>query len=213
MKMKPTETRCYDGQEFRAVDSDNEKIIEGHAAIFGQRTNIGGIFYEQIERGAFDETSLRDVALFVNHDATQIPLARSRRNNGNSSMVLSVDEKGLAIRARLDTENNPAACSLYSAVSRGDIDGMSFAFTVDADEWQDLNSDMPTRRIKKISRVFEVSACNYPAYDETDIHARAVNTLESAKRSLDNARVQSLDNDKAREIELLRLKNRILGGL
>lgn len=211
--MKPTETRCYDGQEFRTVDSDNEKIIEGHAAIFGQRTNIGGIFYEQIERGAFDETSLRDVALFVNHDATQIPLARSRRNNGNSSMTLSVDEKGLAIRARLDTENNPAACSLYSAVSRGDIDGMSFAFTVDADEWQDLNSDMPTRRIKKISRVFEVSACNYPAYDETDIHARAVNTLESAKRSLDNARVQSLDNDKAREIELLRLKNRILGGL
>lgn len=211
--MKPTETRCYDGQEFRAVDSDNEKIIEGHAAIFGQRTNIGGIFYEQIERGAFDETSLRDVALFVNHDATQIPLARSRRNNGNSSMTLSVDEKGLAIRARLDTENNPAACSLYSAVSRGDIDGMSFAFTVDADEWEDLNSDMPTRRIKKISRVFEVSACNYPAYDETDIHARAVNTLESAKRSLDNARVQSLDNDKAREIELLRLKNRILGGL
>lgn len=211
--MKPTETRCYDGQEFRAVDSDNEKIIEGHAAIFGQRTNIGGIFYEQIERGAFGETSLRDVALFVNHDATQIPLARSRRNNGNSSMTLSVDEKGLAIRARLDTENNPAACSLYSAVSRGDIDGMSFAFTVDADEWQDLNSDMPTRRIKKISRVFEVSACNYPAYDETDIHARAVNTLESAKRSLDNARVQSLESDKAREIEILRLKNRILGGL
>lgn len=211
--MKPTETRCYDGQEFRAVDSDNEKIIEGHAAIFDQKTNISGIFYEVIERGAFDDTSLRDVALFVNHDVTQIPLARSRRNNGNSSMTLNVDEKGLAIRARLDTENNPVACSLYSAVSRGDVDGMSFSFVVEDETWEDLTSDMPTRRINKISRVFEVSACNYPAYDGTDIHARAVNTLESAKRSLDNARVQSLESDKANEIELLRLKNRILGGI
>lgn len=212
--MKPTEKRCYDGQEFRAVDSDNEKIIEGHAAIFEQRTNIGGIFYEVIDRNAFAETSLRDVALFVNHDATQIPLARSRRNNGNSSMTLTVDDKGLAIRARLDVDNNPAAKSLYSAVARGDVDGMSFAFTVEAEEWQDLNSEMPTRRIKKFGRVFEVSACNFPAYEGTDLHAReAVNTLESAKKSLENARVQSLDNDKANEIEILRLKNRILGGI
>ena len=210
--MNQTEKRCYVGQEFRTVDSDNEKIIEGHAAIFERKTNIGGIFYEVIDRGAFDETSLRDVALFVNHDAAKIPLARSRRNNGSSSMTLAVDEVGLAIRARLDVENNPDAKALFSAVSRGDVDGMSFAFTVADEEWQDLQSDMPTRRIKKFERIFEVSACNFPAYTDTDIHARAVNTLESAKRSLENARVQSLENDKANEIEILRLKNRILGG-
>lgn len=211
--MKPTETRCYDGQEFRAVDSDNEKIIEGHAAVFGQKTNICGCFYEVIDRGAFDDTSLRDVPLFVNHDVTQIPLARSRRNNGNSSMTLTVDEKGLAIRARLDVENNSAARALYSAVERGDVAGMSFAFAVADEEWQDLNSEMPTRRIKKFSQVYEVSAVTRPAYENTDIHARAVNTLESAKRSLENARVQSLESDKARDIEILRLKNCILGGI
>lgn len=210
--MKETEQRCFRGEEFRTVDSETEKIIEGHAAIFEQRANIGGVFYEVIERGAFDETSLRDVPLFINHDGAQIPLARSRRNNGNSSMTLTIDEKGLAIRARLDVENNSAARALYSAVERGDIDKMSFAFTVADDEWQDINSEMPTRRIKKFSQVYEVSAVTRPAYINTDIHTRAVDTLENAKRALDKARVQSPESDKAREIELYRLKNRILGG-
>ena len=210
--MKQTEQRCYSLKEFRAVQSDNEKYIEGHAAVFEQKTNIGGYFYEVIDKGAFDdETALRDVALFVNHDFRQIPLARSRRNNGNNTMTLKVDDVGLAIRAKLDTENNSDAKALYSAVERDDISGMSLAFTVDAEEWQDLKSDMPTRRIKKISRVFEVSAVAFPAYESTDIHARALNTLENAKRTLDNANAQSLGNDAA-ELELYKLKNRILGG-
>ena len=209
--MKQTEKRCYDGQEFRALANDNEKYIEGHAAVFEQKTNIGGWFYEVIERGAFDETDFKDVALFVNHNWESIPLARSRRNNGNSTMTLKVDDVGLAIRAKLDVERNSAAENLYSAIERGDLGGMSFAFTVDAEEWRDLKSDMPTRRIKKIGQVFEVSACNYPAYEQTDIHARDLNALESAKKALDNARSQSLDNDN--ELELYKLKNRILGGI
>ena len=209
--MKQTEKRCYDGQEFRALANDNEKYIEGHAAVFEQKTNIGGWFYEVIERGAFDETDFKDVALFVNHNWESIPLARSRRNNGNSTMTLKVDDVGLAIRAKLDVERNSAAENLYSAIERGDLNGMSFCFSVDAEEWRDLNSDMPTRRIKKIGQVFEVSACNYPAYEQTDIHARDLNALESAKKALDNARSQSLDNDN--ELELYKLKNRILGGI
>lgn len=210
--MKETEKRCYGGQEFRAVENDDEKIIEGHAAVFDVETNIHDWFYELIERGAFDDTDFSDVALFVNHDCERIPLARSRRNNGNSTMTLSVDDIGLKIRAKLDVENNPDAKSLFSAVKRGDIAGMSFAFTVDSEEWQDLESDMPTRRIKKIARVFEVSACNYPAYDSTDIFSRDKSALENAKRALDNARAQSLENDKSNELELYRLKIKILGG-
>ena len=209
-----TEKRSYGLKEFRAVDSDGEKIIEGHAAVFEQRTDIGGCFFEVIDRGAFeDENSLRDVALFVNHNFEQIPLARSRRNNGNSTMTLKVDDVGLAIRAKLDVENNLDAKALWSAVRRGDIQGMSFAFRVGDEEWQDMNSEMPTRRIKKISRVFEVSAVAFPAYEQTDISARAAaDTLESAKRALENARGKSSEDDRA-QIELFRLKNRILGGL
>lgn len=211
--MKDFDRRFYDGQEFRALEDNSEKVIEGHAAVFDVKTAIGDWFYEVIDRGAFDDCDFTDVALFINHDWGQVPLARSRRNNGNSTMTLSVDDVGLKIRAKIDVENNPDAKTLYSAVERGDLTGMSFAFRVDSEEWQDLESEMPTRRIKKISRVFEVSACTYPAYEDTDIHARDKSTLENAKRALDNARAQSLDNDKSNELELLLLKNIIFGGI
>ena len=209
--MKTKEYRSSNGVEFRAVESDiGEKIIEGHAAIFNRQTNVGGYFYEEIDAGAFDNADLRDVPLIVNHDFTKIPLARSRRNNGNSTLILSIDEIGLAIRAKLDVESNADARALYSAVERGDLDGMSFAFTVDGEEWQDLDSETPLRRIKSISKVFEVSACTYPQY-ETDLTARGEIAQGCAKKVLDNARAQSLDKDN--ELEILKLKNRILGGL
>lgn len=213
MKMKETEYRSYNGLEFRAIDnSENgkviERIIEGHAAVFNRQTNIGGWFYEVIDAGAFDSADLRDVPLLTNHDFDKIPLARSRGNN--STLTLTVDDVGLAIRAVLDTENNADARALYSAVERGDLDGMSFAFRVDAEEWQNLDTDMPTRRIKSISKVFEVSAVTFPAYN-TDINARGAKTLESAKKMLDNARAQSFNKDN--ELEILKLKNRILGAI
>ena len=216
-----TEWRCAPGQEFRAVEGEQgEKNIEGHPAVYNQKTQIGCWFYEIIERGAFDGADMTDVPLLVNHDMRQIPVARSRRNNGNSTMHLSLDEKGLAIRATLDTENNADAKRLYSAVSRGDVDGMSFAFRVDKEEWEDLDSDMPTRRIKAISKVFEVSAVIWPAYTDTDIHARAgASELDSAQRALENARAKASLEKEARlsvetdsEIELYRMKNRILAG-
>ena len=212
--MIQSERRCFGLKELRAVDSDAEKIIEGHAAVFDQKTNVDNLFWEVIDRNAFaDADSLRDVALFINHDTFKLPLARSRRNNGNSSMTLAVDDVGLAFRARLDVDNNPDARALYSAVERGDIAGMSFAFATAEDDWADLDSDMPTRRVRKIAQVFEISACNFPAYEQTDIHTRAaLQSLDSARKALENARGKSLDNDKARLIEVLRLKNRILGG-
>lgn len=211
--MNQLEKRSYDLKEFRAVDNiDGEKIIEGHAAVFEQQTDICGLFFEVIDKDAFKETSFQDVPLFANHDMGQIPLARSRQGEGNSTMILSIDEVGLAISAKLDVENNPAAKTLYSAVSRGDIAGMSFCFSTEDEEWQNLNSKMPTRRIKKISRVYEVSAVVFPAYEGTDVHARAKSTLESAKRALNKAKEQPSSDDTA-ELELYKLKNRILGGI
>lgn len=173
-----TELRNYGLQSIRAVpNSTGEKIIEGHAAVFGQVVQIGESFYEMIERGAFEKTELSDVALYVNHDRTRIPMARTQ----SGTLVLAVDGKGLAFRASLDVENNADAKTLYSAVSRGDIRGMSFAFQVELDEWQDLNSKMPTRSIKKIAQIFEISAVTTPAYSQTDINARAANTLATAR--------------------------------
>lgn len=193
--------------------SENEEYgtyIEGHPAVYDQTTNIGGWFYEIIERGAFDSCDFDDVLFSVNHDLRKIPLARSRRNNGNSTMQIQTNDRGLHVRADLDVDENSEAKSLYSAVKREDIDGMSFIFYVDDEKWEDLESDMPIRRIQKIKRVIEVSAVNFPAYQGTDINARDESVLDNAEKALDNARSQlGLDNSGS-ELELLQLRHKIL---
>ena len=179
----------------RSQEDDNGiKKIEGHPVVFEQTTDIGGYFYEVIDRGAFDECDLTDVLLFVNHNQNKIPLARSRRNNGNSTMHLQIDNIGLFMSADIDIDNNPEARALYSAIKRGDLDGMSFAFRIKEQEWLNLDTKMPTRRIKKFAKLYEVSAVNKPAYESTDINARDKDELENAKRELDSARSQELDN-------------------
>ena len=204
---KPADTivkRSFSIDDLAAAESGN--TIQGHPAVYAQRTNIGGLFYEIIERGAFDKCDFDDVLFSVNHDLAKIPLARSRRNNGNSTMQLSLDDTGMLIRAELDVENNTEARNLYSAVKRQDINGMSFIFRVGHDEWEDLDSDMPTRRIKAVSKVIEVSAVTFPAYTGTDIDARDQGALDNASMALENARSR-LDNLKSeQEAELLKLK-------
>ena len=134
-----------------------------------------------------------------------IPLARSRNNNANSTMQLSVDDEGMLIRVDLDTENNTEARNLYSAVERGDLDGMSFMFVVGSDEWDDIDSEHPTRTITKLSKVFEVSAVTFPAYEQTSISARGLSdALDSAKESLENVKAEKRAiEDKKRKIRIL----------
>jgi HK97 family phage prohead protease len=172
-------------------DEERGKILEGVPIVFNQKTNIGW-FDEIIEPGALDKADMKDVRFLVNHDVKSIPFARSRNNNKNSTMQLEVKKDGLHIRVDLDTENNPRAQELYSAVERGDVDQMSFMFRVDGERWEDLDSDHPTRHITSFSKIIEVSAVTFPAYEGTSINARSTDdghaSLESAKEALDNAR-------------------------
>lgn len=200
--------RKYIGQEFRAGEQDGEKHLTGHPAVFSSPTDIAGYFEEVIEPGAFDGCDLTDVPFFVNHRDNKIPLARSRNNNGNSTMKLSIDLTGLAMDARIDTENNQEARAVYSAVERGDISGMSFSFRVKEQSWENLDTRYPTRRIKKISKVYEVSAVNDPAYEETDISARDKEALDSARAALESARSKELESSK--QAEIYKLRNEIL---
>lgn len=192
--------------EIRAdQNEENGTFITGRPIVFNSRTDLGW-FDEIIEPGALDKTDLRDVRFLVNHDTSKIPLARSRNNNKNSTMQLTVDENGMAIRVNLDVENNADARSLYSAVKRGDISGMSFMFGIDDEEWEALESEHPTRRIKSISTVVEVSAVTFPAYEATEISARDRTALDNARSALDSARGAN------NELEILKLKAKILGG-
>lgn len=207
---KQFERRSYNF-EIRAEKRDKGNVITGRPIVYNSRTDLGW-FDEIIESGALSNTDLTDVRFLVNHDTSKIPLARSRRNNGNSTMKLTVDEAGMEIRVTLDTENNAEAKALYSAVQRGDITGMSFMFAIDDEEWEDLESDHPTRHIKAISKVVEVSAVTFPAYESTEISARSKVALDNARSTLEKVRQQSATPVDTDELELLKEKTRILGG-
>ena len=206
-QMKQKECRAFD---FTLEARENEKhghFIEGRAIVFGQPYD-NGFFTEYIEPGALDNTDMKDVRLLVNHNTDMIPLARSRNNNANSTMQLSVvPEGGLDIRADLDTERNTEAQALYSATERGDISGMSFMFSVDGEAWENLDADNPVRRITSISRIYEVSAVTWPAYESTTLAARSDSeALESAEDVLENAKANARSDERARRIAELKEK-------
>ena len=201
-------TRAYNF-EIRAENNEkNGDHIVGRPIVYNSRTNLGW-FDEIIEAGALDKSNLKDVRFLVNHNTNMIPLARSRNNNENSTMQMEVDKDGMSIRVNLDTENNTEARNLYSAIKRGDITGMSFMFTIDDEEWENLESDHPTRHIRKISQVFEVSAVTFPAYESTEISARDREALDRAKATLESVRRQSLESDEQKlELEKAKLRNK-----
>lgn len=198
------EIRAFNFEVRAEQDEEHGHFLTGQPIVFNERTNLGW-YDEIIEPGALTDTDLKDVRFLINHNTDMIPLARSRNNNANSTMQMEVTDKGMNIRVDLDTENNTDARSLYSAVERGDISGMSFMFAVRDDAWDDINTEHPTRHVRAIEKVFEVSAVTFPAYDATSISARGLaDALDSAKASLESERA------KAKEIERKKQKIRIM---
>ena len=203
--MDKKEIRTFNFEIRTDQNEEHGRFLTGQPIVYDELTDLGW-YNEIIDDGALSETDLRDVRFLINHNTDMIPLARSRNNNANSTMQMEVIEgKGMAIRVDLDTENNAEAKSLYSAVERGDISGMSFMFTVDKDSWEEIDTDHPTRHIRSISRVLEVSAVTFPAYEDTSIQARGLSdALDSAKESLENVKAE------ARKLERRKQTIRIL---
>ena len=206
------EARLFECELRAEQNEEHGHYIVGRPIVFGQRTNIGP-FDEIIDRGALDLTDLKDVRLLVGHNDQGIPVARSRNNNEHSTMQLMPNAEGMDMRADLDIENNAEARALYSVTARGDMTGMSFAFIVDRDSWDDIDSDHPVRHIRSIRKVFEVSAVAFPAYEQTSMEARSAGgALDSALASLESARAELNEQREAqrlaerRQAALARLK-------
>lgn len=214
MAKKELEKRSYTFEVRAEQTESGEKIITGRPIVYNSRTDLG--YYDEIiEVGALDGADLTDVRFLVNHNTDMIPLARSRRNNGNSTMKMTADYQGLFLDfVKLDVENNMDARALYSAVQRGDITGMSFMFSIDDEEWEDLESEHPTRRIKKIGSVVEVSAVTWPAYESTEINARSKVALDNARSAVETARQRNGNSVDTESLELLKAKTQtlLLGG-
>ena len=206
MSNKPElQRRSYTFEVRADKDEQGGNIITGRPIVYDKKTDLGW-FDEIIERGALDKANLQDVRFLVNHDTSKIPLARSRKNNKNSTMQLTVDNDGMSIRVTLDVENNAEARALYSAVQRGDITGMSFMFSINKEEWQELESDHPTRRIREIGTVVEVSAVTFPAYEQTEISTRCKAALDSARNAVETARRGAVVDTTELELEKLKAK-------
>lgn len=157
--------------ELRALEPQSdqqEMVVEGKAIVYDSPTvmyEIDGIkYYEVIQRDALDGADLRDVPFKYNHSDAVMVMARTR----NKTLELIPDEQGLLIRAKL--ANTTAGRDLYELIRRGDIDKMSFAFTVAEEAY---NKETRTRTILKFKRIWDVSAVDTPAYSDTYIAARS----------------------------------------
>jgi len=146
--------------------------VSGYAAVFNERTDIGGYFLEVIEPGAFkDAVGRDDVVFLVNHEG--LPLARTR----SGTLTLKEDERGLYMETELDPLD-PDVMAIVPKMKRGDLDKMSFAFIPEVQEW-DESGDIPVRTLKKLG-LRDVSIVTHPAYEGTEIGLRSLQDFRTA---------------------------------
>lgn len=168
--------------ELRALENNDEDkmIIEGYAAVFETETDLGWC-KEIISRDAFNNCNMSDCVLKYNHNDNCLILARTR----NKSLELTVDSKGLKIRANLiDTTQNR---DIYKMIKARLLDKMSFAFSVRKQEW-DYENDV--RRITEIAQLFDVSVVDVPAYDTTNIYARGKENYTKEKEQYQKEKLE-----------------------
>lgn len=162
------EIRCFD-LEMRTLENEESKmIIEGYPVIFNSPATHG--YTEIIMPTAFDNTDMSDVVLRYNHNDSFICLARTR----NKSLELIVDEKGLKMKAELNS-NITEHKSIYEGIKSGLLDKMSFAFTVRGEEW---DWDTDTRKVTDIDKLYDVAVVDQPFYNGTSVYARSIEETE-----------------------------------
>jgi len=162
-------------------DDDQAIRVSGYAAVFGEETNIAGMFTEVIERGAFASAIERqdDVVFLINHEG--LPLARTR----SGTLRLTEDERGLYMETELDG-SDPDVRSIVPKMKRGDLDKMSFAFVPTRQEWDD-SGDMPKRMIRDL-QLHDVAIVTTPAYSGTEIGLRSLEAHRSEQIKTQAAR-------------------------
>ena len=177
---EPIEQRwCVTGADERRIayttldfrQADDGTTLYGYAAVFDSPSEPMP-FVEYVKRGAFTKTIKdgADVRLLIDHEG--VPLARTK----SGTLRLTEDERGLAVEAQLDPMN-PDAARVISAMKRGDLSQMSFAFRTIKDAWSD---DRAVRELREV-QLYDVSVVTFPAYEQTvaEIRGRLLQTEES----------------------------------
>ena len=155
-------------------DDENKQLVEGYAAVFNQRALIwesewsGWKYMEVIDRNAFNGADMNDTVFKYNHGDVAMILART----SNNTLTMNTDDKGLRISADIIDTNN--GTDVYKLIKRGDLNKMSFAFTVKSERTEvDKENKIYTRTITAFDKIYDVAVVDFPAYDGTSIQARS----------------------------------------
>lgn len=155
---------------------DGEKLfIEGYFAVFNSNYEIAPGMSESIAPGAFDNTLSGDIRALINHDTTLV-LGRTKAR----TLELRTDAHGLWGKIEVNPKDLDAM-NLYERVKRGDVDQCSFGFDILSEE-TDFRDDGSVHWTITEVELFEVSPCTFPAYEETNISARAKERDDLLKR-------------------------------
>lgn len=175
------EIRMLPIQELRIDDSLDGKIV-GHASVFDSWSEtLGGIFpfKEIVRKGTFTETiKLDDIRALFNHDPNFV-LGR------NKAGTLELEEDEIGLRVVITPPDTSWANDLIKNLRRGDISQMSIGFIVLEDTWG-TQDGIDIREIKKV-QLFDVSIVTYPAYTQTDVGVRAMESYKNYRSKLDEA--------------------------
>ena len=195
------------GRQFRSMTmgiADGEEYrVEGYATTFNEPYLLYKVddveVWEQVSEKAFENTDMSDVIMQYDHEGSVF--ARL----SNNTLELNVDEKGLLINAYLG--GTQQGRSLYEDIKGGYITKMSFGFTVDEDEIEEVSNEegvKVTRTITRIGKLYDVSAVSIPANDATEISAR--NFCDGVIAELETERLKRAQEKRDRQIKKLRLE-------
>lgn len=152
--------------EFCTRDDNGALAIEGYFAVFNSNYDIAPGLSESIAPGAFDNTISDDIRALINHDTTLV-LGRTKAG----TLQLRTDTRGLWGHIDINP-NDTDAMNLYNRVQRGDVDQCSFGFDIISEDTE-LHEDGSMHWTIREVKLYEVSPCTFPAYEETSIAARA----------------------------------------
>ncbi|GAP01407.1 phage prohead protease, HK97 family [Fructobacillus fructosus] len=165
--MKNKEIRNLSLSEVQYRNSDNQNfvgVISGYAVVFNKASqNLGG-FVEYIEPTAFDGVDMSDVVALYDHDFANV-LGRTSAD----TLKLTIDEQGLYFE--LNIPDTTVGRDVYTNIRAGNLQGMSFGFTVVSDSWQNGSDGVAIRQVDSIGQLFEVSVVTMPAYQDTNVEA------------------------------------------
>lgn len=173
------------GGEFETREDDGNRIIEGYFAVFGSEYWLWDKAFETIDPGAFDLASDTDVRALTNHDTTLV-LGRTAAG----TLTLSVDNRGLRGTILINSADQDAV-NLYERVKRGDVTQCSFGFDILQEMKENRADGITVWHLQRV-KLYEVSVCTFPAYEETGVQARQQELEHLRQRQLEDWRAEAL---------------------